>query len=119
MGKLHLITGIPASDTGLAVIESDWARFLPDPTMLEVSLYFARLVYATRRQHLAVQSVVDTHKGRAIRSVRERLSYGSNSLSDSFVGAILILTTLDVRLAKQCCTPVSIYILADNMASNS
>jgi len=80
-------------------MQSDWARFLPDPTMLDVSLYFARHVYAARRQHHAVQFVVDTYKGRAIRSVRERLNYGSSSLSDSLIAAVLILTVLDVCLA--------------------
>lgn len=99
MGKLHLVTNIPASDTALAVMQSDWARFLPDPTMLDVSLYFARYVYAARLQHHAVQFVVDAYKGRAIRSVRERLNDGINGLSDSLVAAILILTVLDVRLA--------------------
>lgn len=99
MQKLHLVTNIPASDNALAVMQSDWARFLPDPTMLDVSLYWARNLYATRLQHRAVQFVVDTYKGRAIRSVRERLNEGSDSLSDSLVAAVLILTVLDVRLA--------------------
>ncbi|KAK5089758.1 hypothetical protein LTR70_006600 [Exophiala xenobiotica] len=99
MQKLHLVTNIPASDTALAVMQSDWARFLPDPTMLDVSLYWARNLYATRLQHRAVQFVVDTYKGRAIRSVRERLNDGSDSLTDSLVAAVLILTVLDVRLA--------------------
>jgi hypothetical protein len=99
MGKLHLVTNIPALDTALVVMQSDWARFLPDPTMLDVSLYFAGQVYAARRQHHGVQFVVDANKGRAIRSVRERLNDGPNGLSDSLVAAILILTVLDVCLA--------------------
>ncbi|RDL35887.1 uncharacterized protein BP5553_06499 [Venustampulla echinocandica] len=49
MGKLHLVTNMPALDTSLAVMQSDWAHFLPDPTMLDVSLYFAGYVYAARR----------------------------------------------------------------------
>lgn len=98
MGKLHLVANIPASDTALAVTQSDWARFLPDPTMLDVSLCFARQVYAARLQHHALQFFADTYKGRAIRSVRERLNGGPNGLGDSLVAAILILTVLDVRL---------------------
>lgn len=97
MQKLHFITNIPASDTASAVMRSDWARFLPDPTMRDVSLYFAQHVYASRMQHHGVQFVVDA--GRAIRSVRERLSDGCETLSDSVVAAILTLTVLDVRLA--------------------
>ena len=96
MEKLHCLTNIPASDTALAVIQSDWACFLPDPTMLDVSLYFARQVYAARLQHHAIEFAVDAYKGRAIRSVRERLNDGPNGLSDSLVAAILILTVLDV-----------------------
>jgi hypothetical protein len=96
MGKLHLVPNIPAFDTALAVMKSDWAHFLPDPTMLDVSLYFAGHVYAARRQHHAVQFIVDEYKGRAIRSVRERLNDGSNGLSDGLIAAILILTVLDV-----------------------
>lgn len=68
--------------------------------MLDVSLYFAMHVYAARRQQHAIRFVVDTYKGRAIRSVRERLDYGAKGLSDSLVAAILILTILDVCLAK-------------------
>ncbi|RDW73579.1 hypothetical protein BP6252_07486 [Coleophoma cylindrospora] len=100
MEKLHLVTNIPASDTTLAVMQSDWARFLPDPTMLDVSLYFARHVYAARRHYHAAQFVVDTYKGKAIRSVRERLNDGYNGLSDSLVAAILILTVLDQVLGN-------------------
>lgn len=99
MQKLHLVTDIPVSDTASAVMQSDWARFLPDPTIIDVSLYWARHVYAARLQHQAGQFIVDAYKGRAIRSVRERLNDGSDSLSDSLIAAILILTVLDVRLA--------------------
>lgn len=95
MQKLHLLTDIPESDTAFAVIHSDWARFLPDPVMLDVSLYFARHVYAAR-QHRSVQFILDTYKGKAIQSVRERLNYGSEGVTDSLVAAILILTVLDV-----------------------
>lgn len=102
MGELHLVANLPASDTAsLAVMKSDWARLLPDPAMLDVSLYFARHVYAARRPRHAVRSVLgdlDKYNGKAIRSVRESLSYGSNGLSDSLVAAIIILTILDVRL---------------------
>lgn len=96
MEKLHLITNLPESDTALAVMKSDWARFLPDPTMLDVSLYFARHVHAARLQD---HVILDKHKGRAIRSVRERLNYGIDGLSDSLIAAILILTVVDVRLS--------------------
>lgn len=99
MEKLHLVANLPASDTTLAVMKSDWAHFLPDPTMLDVSLYFARHVYAARLQQHAFRTVLDKYKGRALRSVRERLNHGSSGLSDSFVAAILILTVVDVRLA--------------------
>jgi hypothetical protein len=98
MGKLFLDTDISASNSSLAVMQSDWACFLPDPTMLDVSLYFARHVYATRLQHHAIQFAIDASKGRALRSVRERLNDGSNGLSDSLVAAILILTVIDVRI---------------------
>lgn len=97
MGKLHLVTNIPELDTTLAVMRSDWVRFLPDPAMLDVSLYWAGHVYIARRQRDEVQLVVDEYKGRAIRSVRERLNDVSNGLSDSLIAAILILTILDVR----------------------
>lgn len=99
MEKLHLVTYIPKSDTAFAVTHSDWARFLPDPTMLDVSVYFARHVYAARKQHRSVQLTLDAYKGRAIRSVRERLDYGSHGVTDSLVAAILILTVLDVSLS--------------------
>lgn len=96
MGKLHLVTDIPESDAAFAMVQSDWARFLPDPTMLDVSLYFARHVYAARRQHRSVQRVLDVYKGKAIQSVRERLNSGSDAVTDSVVAAIFILTILDV-----------------------
>lgn len=108
MEKLHLVTDIPESDTALAVIQSDWARFLPDPTMLDVSLYFARHVYAARRQHRSVQFILDTYKGKAIQSVRERLNNGPEGVTDSVVAAILILTVLDVCPPKPHCTSVSL-----------
>lgn len=100
MEKLHLVTDIPESDTAFAVIQSDWARFLPDPTMLDVSLYFARHVYAARRQHRSVQLILDTYKGKAIQSVRERLNHGPDGVTDSVVAAILILAVLDVCVSK-------------------
>lgn len=64
--------------------------------MQDVSLYFARHVYASRRHNQQVQLILDTYKGRAIQSVRQRLDYGSDGLSDSLVAAILILTVADV-----------------------
>lgn len=99
MGHLHLAPNSPASDATLSVMQSDWARFLFDPTMLDVSLCFARHVYAARLQHHAIQLVVGGCKGRALRSVIERLKEGSKGLNDSFVAAVLMLTVLDVRLA--------------------
>ena len=98
MEKLHLVTDVPESDTAFAVVQSDWARFLPDPTMLDVSLYFGRHVYAARQKHRSVQLILDAYKGKALQSVRERLNYGSEGISDSLVAAILILTVLDVRV---------------------
>ena len=99
METLNLITNVPTSDTAFTGLQSDWARFLPDPTMLDVSLYFARQVYAVRRQQQGVQLAVDAYKGRALQSVRQRISGGSNSLSDSLIAAILLLTVLNVRIA--------------------
>lgn len=99
MGKLHLDTDVPASDAVLAMMQSDWAGFLPDPTMFEVSLYFARQFYAARRQQHTHRSMVDAYKGGAIRAVRQRLNEGLDGLSDSLIAAILILTVLDVRPA--------------------
>ena len=104
MGNLHLVPNIQASNTALAVMQSDWAHFLSDPTMLDVSLYFASHVHAARRQYRAIyinQTVVDTYKGKAIKSVRERLGRGFNGLNDSFIAAILVLTVLDVRVAQK------------------
>lgn len=98
MGKLHLVVNIPVSDTTLVTMHSDWVGLLPDPTMLDVSLYLAGHVYAARLQRQAVQFIVDTYQGRAIRSVRKHLTDMSNGLSDSLVAAILILTVIDVRL---------------------
>ena len=100
MEKLHLVADVPISDTALAVMQSDWAPFLPDTTMLDVSLYWGRHYYAARLQRHAVHLVADAYKGRAIRSVRENLISGSNSPSDSLIAAILILTVLEVRLAS-------------------
>lgn len=100
MERLHLVPGIPESEAAFALAQSDWARFLPDPTMLDVSLYFARHVNAAGKKHRAVQLVVDTYKGKAIQSVRERLNYGSEDLSDSLVAATLILTITNVGLYK-------------------
>lgn len=100
MGKLHLLTDIPESDKAFAVVQSDWARFLPDPTMLDVSLYFARHVYAARTQHRSVELILDVYKGKAIQSVRERLNYGSDGVTDSLVAAIFILTILNVCIFK-------------------
>lgn len=97
MERLHLVTDIPASDAALAVIQSEWALLLPDRTMLDVSLYFARHVYAARLQRHAIQLALDAHKDKAIRSVRERLTDGFYGISDSLVAAILILTVLEVR----------------------
>lgn len=100
MGKLHSITNIiPASETAASLTKSDWACFLFDPTMLDVSLYFARHVYEARLQDHAIQFVLDTYKDKALRSVRERLNDESNGLSDSLVAAVLLLTLLHVRLA--------------------
>jgi hypothetical protein len=82
-------------------MESEWACFLTDPAMLDVSLSFARRVYRARLQHYAIQFVVDTYKDRAIRSVNERLNDGSNGLSDSLVRAVLVLSVLDVCLAQK------------------
>ena len=79
-------------------MQSDWARFLPDPTMLDVSLCFARHVYAARLERHAVSFVVDAYKSRAIRSVRKRINDGPKDLSDSLIAAILILSVLDVCL---------------------
>jgi hypothetical protein len=100
MERLHLVPDIPELDAAFALKESDWARFLPDPTMLDVSVYFARHVYASRQQNQAVQVILDTYKGKAIRSVRQRLNYGSEGLNDSLVAAILILTVADVGISK-------------------
>lgn len=100
MEKLLLVTDIPETDTAFAVMQSDWARSLHDPTMLDVSLYFARHVYAARRQNRAVQLILDTYKGKAIQSVRERLDYGSDGINDSVVAAILVFIVLNVRLSK-------------------
>ncbi|KAK6381688.1 hypothetical protein LTS17_004747 [Exophiala oligosperma] len=88
-----------SSDAVLAMMQSDWAGFLPDPTMFEVSLYFARQFYAARRQQHTHRSMVDAYKGGAIRAVRQRLNEGLDGLSDSLIAAILILTVLDVRPA--------------------
>lgn len=57
------------------------------------------LTILARRQRHAVQLVVDVYKGRAIRSVMERLNYGSNGLSNSLVAAVLVLTVHNVHLA--------------------
>ncbi|KAK2767464.1 hypothetical protein FQN54_003620 [Arachnomyces sp. PD_36] len=100
MGRLHLLTNVPASDTASAVMQSDWARFLPDPTMLDVSLYFARLVYTERLRLHAAQFTVDAYKGRAIRSVREHLNGGPKGLSDSLIAAVLVLTVMDQALGN-------------------
>lgn len=99
MEKLHLVANLPASNTASAVMESDWARFLADPTMLDVSLYFGRQVYAARVQRHPFGSVLDKYNSRAIRSVRERLNHRNHDLSDGLVAAILILTVVDVRLS--------------------
>ncbi len=96
MGRLHLVIDTPIPDAALVMMHSDWARFLPDPTMLDVSLYFSRRVYAARLQHHAMQFLVDVYKGRAIRSVRKRLSDGPPDLNDSLIASILILSVLDV-----------------------
>ena len=114
MERLHLVADIPTSDTALAVMQSDWARFLPDSTMLDVSLYWGRHLYAARLQHHAIHLVADAYKGRAIRSVREHLNSGPNSPSDSLIAAILILTVLEVRLASEFAC-----VLADDFVSNS
>lgn len=100
MEKLHLVANLPPSDTASAVMGSDWARFLADPTMLDVSLYFGRHVYAARLQRHPFRSALDKYNGRAIRSVRERLTHGYHDLSDGLVAAILILTVVDVRLSN-------------------
>lgn len=99
MQRLHLIADVPASGTALTVMQSDWASFLPDPTMLDVTLYFARHVYAARLQHHALELTVQTYKGRALRSVRQRIANVSNGLSDGLIAAIIILTVLDVGLS--------------------
>ncbi|KAK2613113.1 hypothetical protein N8I77_000042 [Diaporthe amygdali] len=100
MEKLLLVTDIPETDTAFAVMQSDWARSLHDPTMLDVSLYFARHVYAARRQNRAVQLILDTYKGKAIQSVRERLDYGSDGINDSVVAAILVFIVLNQGLGN-------------------
>jgi len=98
MGNLRLAVNIPLSDTALARMPSDWTHLLPDPTMFDVSLYLAGHVYAARLQRQAIQFIVDSYQGRAIRSVRHNLAKMSNGLSDSLVAAILILTVIDVCL---------------------
>ncbi|KIW13321.1 hypothetical protein PV08_08509 [Exophiala spinifera] len=100
MEKLHLDATVPASDAVLIMMKSDWACFLPEPTMFDVSLYFARLLYAARRQEHTQRLLVDAYKGRAIRAVRECLNQGLKALSDSLVAAILILTILDQTLGS-------------------
>lgn len=105
MEKLYLVADIPESDTAFAPTHSDWARYLRDPTMLDVSLYFARHVYTARQQNQSVQLIVDTYKGKAIQSVRERLNYGSDGVTDSLVAAIMTLIIIDVRpsqIQKSC-----------------
>lgn len=124
MQKLYLVADIPESDTAFAPTHSDWARYLRDPTMLDVSLYFARHVYAARQQNQSVQLIVDTYKGKAIRSVRERLNCGSDGVTDSLVAAIITLVIIDVRPSRIKKTPsyVSIScfrIISDDMISNS
>ncbi|KAI7779304.1 hypothetical protein LA080_000975 [Diaporthe eres] len=119
MEKLHLVTDIPESDTAFAVIQSDWARFLPDPTMLDVSLYFARHVYAARRQHRSVQLILDTYKGRAIQSVRERLNHGPDGVTDSVVAAVLILAVLDQGLGNVEAWKIHISGLLQTLASHA
>jgi hypothetical protein len=95
MERLYLVVEKPPADPAKAVMCSDWARFLPDPTMLEVSLYFARHIYAASLRNHVVRLALEAQKGLAIRSVRRRLTDGSGDLSDSLVAAILILSVLD------------------------
>lgn len=104
MAKLHLTTDIPASDAVSAAEESDWSRLLPDPVMLDATLYFAREVYAQRLQSHAMHFVAEAYKGKAIRSVKERLDDGATGLNESLIAAILILSVLDVRLGRTLTT---------------
>jgi hypothetical protein len=98
MERLHLISSAVGLDPETAVKQSDWARFLPDPTMLDVSLYFARHVYAERQQRFLTNFLVDAYKGRALRSLRKRIEHNTLELSDSLVAAILTLSVLDVGI---------------------
>jgi hypothetical protein len=97
LGKLHLTAeDLGLEDTQLMLWKSDWVRFLAfDPMMLNVSLYFA--VYAARMRDHALSSAMEVYKGRALRSVRERLDVNSSAYSDSMIAAILLLTVTDVR----------------------
>lgn len=80
---------------------SNWAQSLYDPTMLEVSLYFARLVYATHSQpHPYEVPSIDSYKTKALRSVRRRLSQGPENLGDGLMAAVVVLTILDVCLPR-------------------
>lgn len=115
IGRLHLVINIPDHD--LAMKESDWTRFLPDPTMLNVSLHFARHLYAARLQRHAVEFMVDAYRGSAIRSVREHINAG---ITDSLIAAILILSVIDVSRAIKLSTPAGLLgRLANVLVSNS
>jgi hypothetical protein len=99
MAKLNILTNIQASDEAIATTEADWTRSLADSTMLDVTLYFARFVYASRLQGYAIQFTVAAYRGRAIRSIRERIAAPTEGLNNDLLAAILVISVLDVSIA--------------------
>jgi hypothetical protein len=98
MAKLNILTNIEHSDEAVTATEANWNRSLADPTMLDVTLYFARLVYTFRMQGYAVQFAITAYRGRAIRSIRERVGAPTERLNDELLAAILVISVLDVSV---------------------
>lgn len=102
MQNLDLVADFATSDVASNLIKIDWMSLLLDPTMLDVSIYFAREVYAARSPHYADVLAVDLHRGNALRSMRRRVGAGLNSLNDSLLAAVLLMTIADVRFRLNC-----------------
>lgn len=96
MAKLYPTTGETDTDRNSTMMHSYWKQLLSDPTMLNVSLYFATHVYAARLRHHAEQFLTDAAKGNALHTLGKRLSATSQDPPDSLIAAILTLTVLDV-----------------------
>lgn len=100
MAKLQFVADDANSRDRSSKMQSYWLNSLLDPTMLDVSLYFARLVYATRAQQRARQLAVEVYQGKALRSVMKRVQKPS-TLSDGLIAAVLVLTILNVRRVRR------------------